>query len=158
MSCLPPNVFLVVFPLRLEIDGSRLSTTTITANALTVPYAKRTSKAKVFSWKQANHFAKVTPEWEFRIKIKNVHTTKKSNCGHFQPHLHHYFSKGWIPRKENKSVKKYRKSEDVMKSFFILTTKKYLLTNFTLQQFYYYAYIWIFVKIKKVSSEIFIDF
>lgn len=158
MSCLPPNVFLVVFPLRLEIDGSRLSTTTITANALTVPYAKRTSKAKVFSWKQANHFAKVTPEWEFRIKIKNVHTTKKSNCGHFQPHLHHYFSKGWIPRK-NKSVKKYRKSEDVMKSFFILTTKKYLLTNFTLQQFYYYAYIWIFVKIKKnISSEIFIDF
>ena len=46
------------------------------------------------------------------------------------------FQKGEFQEK-NKSVKKYRKSEDVMKSFFILTTKKYLLTNFTLQQFYY---------------------
>jgi len=150
MSCLPPNVFLVVFPLRLEIDGSRLSTTTITANALTVPYAKRTSKAKVFSWKQANHFAKVTPEWEFRIKIKNVHTTKKIKLWAFSTSSSSLLFKRVNSKKKQvceKISKKWRCDEVIFYSYY----KKYLLTNFTLQQFYYYAYIWIFVKIKKIS-------
>ena len=120
-------------------------------------YAKRTSKAKVFSWKQANHFAKVTPEWEFKInhqypRRKYVHTTKptkKSNCGHFQPHLH-FFAKGW--KKKVKSVKKIYEMKMWWSHFLFLLQKKYLLTNFTLQFLLLLClHKWIFVKFQKIS-------
>ena len=119
-------------------------------------YAKRTSKAKVFSWKQANHFAKVTPEWEFEI---NHRKSKKKMYIQPKPKLWAFSTSssflGEQKKNQNKSVKKNLRNEDVMKSFFILTTKKISTNQF--YPFYYYAYVWKKNR-QKFSSEIFTDF
>ena len=85
-------------------------------------------------------------------KSRNVHKTKKRIVGIFN--LIFITFSSWVKKVPRKtSLWKYRENEDVMKSFFILTTKKYLLTNFTLQFLLLLLCLhkWIFVKFQKIS-------
>ena len=84
-------------------------------------------------------------------KSRNVHKTKKRIVGIFN--LIFITFSSWVKKVPRKtSLWKYRENEDVMKSFFILTTKKYLLTNFTLQFLLLLClHKWIFVKFQKIS-------
>ena len=86
-------------------------------------------------------------------KSRNVHKTKKRIVGIFN--LIFITFSIWVKKVPRKtSLWKYRENEDVMKSFFILTTKKYLLTNFTL-----FIIMLMYEKNRqKISSEIFTDF
>ena len=119
-------------------------------------YAKRTSKAKVFSWKQANHFAKVTPEWEFEI---NHRKSKKKMYIQPKPKLWAFStSSSFLGEQKKIKTSLWRKIYEMKmwwSHFLFLLQKKYLLTNFTL------FIIMLMYEIKnrqKFSSEIFTDF
>jgi len=87
------------------------------------PFCK--SHARMGIWNQSS-----------KIQEKNVHTTETKIVGIFNL----IFIFGWTKKNQNKSVKKNLRNEDVMKSFFILTTKKISTNQF--YPFYYYAYVW----------------
>lgn len=79
MNCSQPNVSPVAFRSKPVTVGWRLLTTIIIVNALIAHYAKRTSKEKGFSSRQASHFAKAMPGWESKIwhsKTNKSHTCK----------------------------------------------------------------------------------
>mgnify|MGYP007015607245 CR=1 FL=1 len=86
-------------------------------------YAKRTSKAKVFSWKQANHFAKVTPEWEFRIKNQECTYNQKIKLWAFSTSSSSLLFKRVISKKKTSLWKNIEKVKMWWSHFLFLLQK-----------------------------------
>jgi len=61
--CSPRSACLAAFPSKQEIVGWRPSTTTTTVNALTALSVRRTWRARDFSSRLGNRFAKAMPKW-----------------------------------------------------------------------------------------------